>query len=145
MSARIFQKNETQRLKDENAKLRNLVSDMWTCVSESEYGDCSYCSRLDLCIGGISEFSDRMTKIGIEVPQWKVPHERDNDLIRENRRLRGLVTSLAESLSIVESMFNRMSAKISDLANDDDVTTLDAMEVWMPILKDNGIEIEVKE
>lgn len=142
MSARLFQKNETQRLKDENAKLRNLVSDMWTCISECEYGDCSYCSRLDSCVGGISEFSDRMTEVGIEVPEWKVPHERDNHIIRENRNLKSCIRGLVESLSTFESEFNKMSTRVSELAGDDDMFTLNVMDIWRPILKGYGIELK---
>ena len=126
----------------ENAKLRNLVSDMWTCISECEYGDCSYCSRLDSCVGGISEFSDRMTEVGIEVPEWKVPHERDNHLIRENRNLKSCIRGLAESLSTFESEFNKMSARVSELAGDDDVFTLNVIDIWRPILKGYGIELK---
>ena len=61
---------EVGLLQDQNAKLRELVNDMWTCILHgSEEWDCTGCQRDpdSVCIGGISEFSQRMRELGIEV------------------------------------------------------------------------------
>ena len=61
------------RVKDleaENAKLRELVNDMWICISHGSEGwDCTGCKRDpdSVCIMGICEFSQRMHELGIEV------------------------------------------------------------------------------
>ena len=54
----------------ENVELRELVKDMWICISHGSEGwDCTGCKRDpdSVCIGGISEFSQRMRELGIEV------------------------------------------------------------------------------
>lgn len=60
------QRRRTFKLEEENAKLRELVRDMWTCVSEGEW-DCSDCPRYARCDDGVSEFRDRARELGIEV------------------------------------------------------------------------------
>ena len=51
----------------ENAKLRELVRDMWTCIGEGEW-DCShYPPRYVICDDGVSEFMDRARELGLEV------------------------------------------------------------------------------
>ena len=62
------QRRRTFELEEENAKLRELVADMWTCVSEGEW-DCSDCPRYARCDDGVSEFRDRARELGIEVSQ----------------------------------------------------------------------------
>lgn len=65
-------KREMERRKEleiESAKLRELVNDMWTCISHGSEGwDCTGCRRDpdSVCIRGISEFSQRMRELGIE-------------------------------------------------------------------------------
>lgn len=51
--------------RDENAKLRELVRDMWTCIGEGEW-DCSNCPRYDRCDEGVSEFVRRMRELGLD-------------------------------------------------------------------------------
>lgn len=61
---------EVSRLKRENVKLRELVNDMWICIAHGSEGwDCTGCRRDpdSVCIMGISEFSQRMRELGIEV------------------------------------------------------------------------------
>lgn len=60
---------EWKKDRDENAKLRELVADMWICISHGSEGwDCTGCRRDPdvVCIRGISEFSQRMGELGIE-------------------------------------------------------------------------------
>ena len=59
------------KLKAENDKLRELVADMWICISHGEGWDCTGCRRDpdSVCLMGISEFSQRMRELGIEVDQ----------------------------------------------------------------------------
>ena len=52
----------------ENAKLRELCVDMWTCVREGEW-DCSDCPRYARCDDGVSEFKYRMRELGIGVDE----------------------------------------------------------------------------
>ena len=52
----------------ENAKLRELCADMWTCIREGEW-DCSDCPRYARCNDGVSEFIDRMRELGVEVTE----------------------------------------------------------------------------
>lgn len=63
-------RKQVRELEDENAELRELVNDMWICISHGSDGwDCTGCKRDpdSVCIGGISEFSQRMRELGIEV------------------------------------------------------------------------------
>ena len=61
--------SENAKLRVENEKLRELVNDMWICISHGEGWDCTGCRRDpdSVCIMGISEFSQRMRELGIEV------------------------------------------------------------------------------
>ena len=64
-------RERVRMLEPENAKLRELVNDMWICISHGSEGwDCTGCRRDSdsVCIRGISEFSQRMRELGIEVP-----------------------------------------------------------------------------
>lgn len=62
--------SELEKTKADNAKLRELVNDMWICIAHGSEGwDCTGCRRDpdNVCIMGISEFSHRMRELGIEV------------------------------------------------------------------------------
>lgn len=61
-----------ERLREENAELRELVKDMWICISHGSGGwDCTGCRRDpdSVCIGGISEFLQRMRELRIKVDE----------------------------------------------------------------------------
>ena len=69
--------DENERLRTENAKLRKLVKDMFTCISHANEQDWFYFERNKLGCGlsctvngescGLSVLTDRMRELGIEV------------------------------------------------------------------------------
>ena len=64
-----WQDREMERLEAENAKLRELVRDMWNGMCG--YGhDCRFCEHYELCEGqrfvGECEYRRRMRELGVE-------------------------------------------------------------------------------